>query len=306
MSSNNTCRQWLRFLVVSLLALQLVLAGGPAARADWVFSYPPNQVKLDSGHRNNVFYVGDTVKFNLIISNYGTYALTTPITYEVRDYWGNVVDSGTAPAPTPTKNSLITSDVTLPGWYKINLHGGVGVAPWGDSVGSAMFEIFRPNANFPLMPSPTLPNNSTTAEGVDEVVRGVTGMGPQRHAVSDASKPAQAFALLDAGIAQDKQYYTPYRPAAQPRPLMIAFPNGVGSSDPVKQAANLAGLTQLVASITTTMSNTGSRSMSRTALTSGADYVNKELKPFYRDGEKCGPYLQSAGAGLLSLLARPA
>ena len=178
MSCRSASLRLFRVLVLLLLVLAAIGAEGPAARANWLFSYAPNQVTLDSGKRNNVFTVGDPVTFSLTISNYGTYSLQGTVRYEVRDYWGNVVASGTVPAPepnVPTRLSLPT--VTLPGWYKLYVHQPSSAAPWGDSIGGTMFVIFRPNANFPAEPSELLPNNSGGSDGGDEVARGVTWHG---------------------------------------------------------------------------------------------------------------------------------
>ena len=275
---------------------------GPAARANWLFSNPPNQVTLDSGHRNHLFYVGDAVKFSLTITNYGTYALTaqTPVRYEVRDYWGSVVASGTVPAPTPNvPTTLALPSVTQPGWYKLYLHQPTAAAPWGDSIGGTMFVILRPTPGFPAMPSETLPGNSGGSDGGDEVARGVLGMGPERHPITDASQPAQAFASLDPAIAQDKQYYTPFDPQ-RPRPLLIAFPNGVASSDPTQQSKNLAGLAQIVAHYHNDVKYWEPRNEPNYAY-SGADYVNKELKPFYQTVKSVDPTCKVLGPAVVTI-----
>ncbi len=298
MLSPRNGKHLLCLLIVLFASLSTLLSGGRPARANWIFSNPPNLVTLNSGHRNNVFYAGSSIKFTLTISNYGTYALQSPITYQVRDYTGALVDSGTVPAPIPARPSTLTSSVSQPGWYKLSLHGGAGTAPWGDSVGSTMFEIFRPDPNFPVMPSPNLPNNSTVFDG-DEVARGVLGMGPQRHPVNDASQPAAAIAALDPSIAEDKQYYTPFDPQRS-RPLMIAFPNGVGSSDPVKQAANLAGLTQLVQHYHNDVKYWEPLNEPNGTY-DGADYVNKELKPFYETVKSVDPTCKVLGPAVVTI-----
>ena len=293
---------YMRLLHVALLLLfvSLLGAGGPAARANWLFSYPPNQVTLDSGHRNNVFMVGDPVQFSLTIFNYGTYVSPGTVRYEVRDYWGAVAASGIVPAPMPNQPTMLSLPaVTKPGWYKLYLHQPSPVAPWGDSMGGTMFVIFRPNANFPAEPSENAPNNSGGSDGGDEVARGVTGMGPERHSVSDASQPAAAIASLAPAIAQDKQYYTPFDPQ-RPRPLLIAFPNGVGSSNAATQAANLAGLTQIVQQFHGDVKyweplNEPQASYSPT------DYINKELIPFYHTVKAVDPSCKILGPAIVTI-----
>ena len=297
MHYDHTALYLLRRLALSLFCLSLFLAVG-TARANWLFSYPPNMVTLSSGHRNNVFTVGDSVKFTLTIANYGAYTLSTPISYEVRDYWGTVVDSGTVPAPTPTASATVSAAVSLPGWYKLYLHGGAGTAPWGDSVGGTMFEIFRSSTHFPQMPSPTLPGNSGAFDG-DEVARGVLGMGPQRHPVTDASQPAAAIAQLDPSIALDKEYYTPYDPQ-RARPLLIAFPNGIASTDPTKQAANLTGLSQIVSHFHSDVKYWEPLNEPNNKY-SGAEYVAKELKPFYLAVKLVDPTCKVLGPAVVTI-----
>ena len=297
----RACARQFRLLFVLLITLSLFMAGGQAVRANWLFSYPPNMVTLDSGKRNNVFYAGDSIKFTLSIANYGTYALQGAVRYEVRDYWGAIVDQGTTVAPTPRASSSLTLSVARPGWYKLYLHQTASQAPWGDSVGGTMFVIFRPNSNFPLMPSPLLPGNSGVFDG-DEVARGVTGMGPQRHPVTDASQPDQAIAQLDPSVALDKQYYTSpsFNDPQRGRPLLIAFPNGVASSDPIQQGKNLAGLRQIVAHFHNDVKYWEPRNEPNYAY-SGADYVNKELKPFYQTVKSVDPSLKVLGPGVVTI-----
>ena len=302
MPRSRASARLLHGLLLLLLVLSTLGAGGRAAHAGWLFSNPPNQVSLDSGHRNHMFYVGDPVKFSLTITNYGTYTLTaqTTVRYEVRDYFGNVVASGTTPAPTPNvPTTLSLPSVTQPGWYKLYLHQPTSIAPWGDSIGGTMFVILRSTPGFPLMPSETLPGNSGGSDGGDEVARGVLGMGPERHPVSDASQPAQAFASLDPAIAQDKQFYTPFDPQ-RPRPLLIAFPNGVASSDPTQQSKNLAGLAQIVAHYHNDVKYWEPRNEPNYAY-SGADYVNKELKPFYQTVKSVDPTCKVLGPAVVTI-----
>ena len=290
-----------RRLLLACLAAVLTLSGLRPALAGWLFSYPPNMVKLDSGKRDNVFLVGDPIGFTLDIANYGTYNLNAPIRYEVRDYWGAVVDQGNTSAPTPTATSALALRAEPPGWYKLYLHGPNSVAPWGDSVGGTMFVVFRPNANFPTMPDPHVPGNSGVFDG-DEVARGVLGMGPQRHPVTDASQPDAAIALLDPSIALDKQYYTssPFNDAARSRPLLIAFPNGISSSDPVQQAKNLAGLRQIVAHFHNDVKYWEPLNEPNNKY-NGADYVAKELIPFSQVVKSVDPTCKVLGPGVVTI-----
>ena len=112
----------------------------PALIGGWQSTALPNQVIADSGQAGNAFYQGQRVVFNL-----------TPgaRSYEVRDYWGDLVDSGTI---SPTALSL-PINVTQPGWYKLYLYGPTVSSTFGNVVGGTTFSVFRINANFPTLPS---------------------------------------------------------------------------------------------------------------------------------------------------------
>jgi hypothetical protein len=111
----------------------------PRAEAQgWVFSTPPNAVTI-AGKRNNVFYVGEPVCLWVTSG--------TATNFEVRNYFGTLVDSGTI------TDTSIMSKVTAPGWYKLYVYGATNQgAPYGNVVGGTTFTIIRPNANFPSMP----------------------------------------------------------------------------------------------------------------------------------------------------------
>ncbi len=191
------------------------------------FGLLSNPVTLTSAQRNNLFYVGQPVVFNI-----GGAATT----YEVRDYSGTLVASGVTSAS-------VTLNVQQPGWYKLYVYGASATAKFGDIVGGTTISIIRNNPNFPSLP----PALITPTDGVqDQVLRGVTGMGPQRYAVTDLLHPQTSIDGLALQITIDQQYYTPYD-AQRGRPLLIAFPNGTANlSDPSQSAAYLAGVRQVV------------------------------------------------------------
>lgn len=97
------------------------------------FNHFPNLVTPVSGRPNHLFYEGDSVVFQLGGASK---------TYEVRDYWGNLVDSGNAAAS-------VKINVTQPGWYKLYVFGTQPNADFGDVVGGTTFSIFRNDPNLP-------------------------------------------------------------------------------------------------------------------------------------------------------------
>ena len=203
------------------LTLAIVFGFVWSCAADWSTQLPPNYVAATTANRSNIFFAGDTVQYAL-----GATGVTS---YEVRDYYGNLVESGghdpASPALTLTTGAL--------GWYKLYLYGSQDQgAPWHTVVGGSMFVVVRNNPNFPPLAAPDAP--SGWYPDSDDQLVGFIGRGPQRLYVEDASNPAQAIQLLTIDLAILKQNYLPYDPVRK-RVLAIDFPNGTTDSDGVRQ-----------------------------------------------------------------------
>ena len=237
----------------------------------WMWTPRKDSLNPDSGKRNHVFYVGDPIAFKLGLS---------ATTYEVRDYWGTMVDKGPAGASIHVK-------VTQPGWYKLYVYGKTATKEWGDVVGGTTFCIFRKNANFPAMPPP-----GTMGEGTieDEVVRGVTGMGPQRWPV-DASNPEESIKRIEDGISIDKKMYLASDPVRK-RALMIAFPGGTKN--------HLDGVRKIVEHFKDTVKYYEPRNEPNFG-SSGKDFAGQEMKPFYELIKSIDPTLKVMGPGTVSI-----
>jgi F5/8 type C domain len=259
---------WL-LLSIALLGLSL---GDATAPAGWTMKNPPNLVTPASGKRNHVFYVGEPVAFTLA----GKHATR----YEVRDYWGEMVDKGDAKGKVSVK-------VKAPGWYKLTLRGDTSTAPWGDVVGGTTFVIFRKNANFPDLPP--VGTRGGVEGTLDQVMRGVIGMGPQRHQ-ANADKPDETIARLEKDLAIDQKMYLPFDPVRK-RVLMVAFPNGT---------KNLAGVRKIVERFKDVVQYWEPRNEPNYG-SKGADFVKNELKPFYETIKKVDPKLKILGPGTVSI-----
>lgn len=259
-------------LLLSLLGLvwlpRVHAAGG------WSFPLPPNLVTPDSGRRNGIFYVGEPIKFTLK----GDAATR----FEVRDYWGTVVDKGAAKSPVSLK-------AEPPGWYKLYLYGAPGPEPWGASVGGTMFVVFRRDPHFPPPPPKDAPSGSYPSN--DEPMRGVTAMGPQRLFVKDASKPDEEITRLDGDVALDKQWYLSHPDPARPRALLVAFPNGT---------KDLAGVRKIVAHFQNDVEYWEPRNEPNGG-SSGTDFANNEMKPFHETVKAVNPKLKVMGPGTVSI-----
>ncbi len=200
---------------------------------NYQWAYPVSRVNPITTHRNNVFYVGQPIIFTF------QWDQGQAKSYEVRDYFGQLVASGAAPAP----GTQLTINVKRPGWYKLYVFGSVADPTFGDSLGGTIFCIYRNDPNFPTMPGKEVVDPDP---GMDEVVRGVTGMGPQRLKVDDATNPDAAIAAVAPEVALDKQYYLPYDPVRN-RSLLLAFANGTRNiNDPSQDATYLAGVRKIV------------------------------------------------------------
>ena len=162
-----------------------------------------------TNHRNNIFYVGDTVSIRVTDH--------TATSYEVRDIFGAVLASGT-PAFTPSPwvdSSTINAggyDLNLgsgyaAGWYVVYFYGTNVDANYGTSLGKTNFVVLRTHPNFPTPPTSTFSNYSFHPSGhavpgpgdtytgptldspFDAVVRGVLGMGPGRLSLVAQNNP---------------------------------------------------------------------------------------------------------------------
>ena len=263
-----------RTLFFPLLPAVLVLVHvRPASCGGWTNFRPPNLVAPDSGKRNNVFYVGEPVGFTL--------KGDATKRFEVRDYWGEMVDKG------EVAGSAFHVKVKLPGWYKLYLYGVPTNKPWGDVVGGTTFVIFRKDAHFPALPPPG--TSGGPDDSMDEVMRGVTGMGPQRHH-ADADKPDESIKRLEASLAIDQKMYLPFDPARK-RSLMIAFPNGT---------KNLAGVKKIVEHFKDVVEYWEPRNEPNGGST-GADFAVKEMQPFYETVKSVDPKLKVLGPGTVSI-----
>ena len=111
------------------------------------------------------------------------------------------------------------------------------------------------------------------SQGVDQVMRGVTGMGPQRHR-ADADKPEQTIGQLEKDLAIDQKMYLPFDPVRK-RALMVAFPNGT---------KNLEGVRKIVDRFKDVVMYWEPRNepnFGKNGMEKAVNFVNNELKPFY-------------------------
>ena len=248
-----------------------ITVGPPGVTWGFLQQGPPNEVTLTSQNRDNVFYVGNPITLQLSGTAPGW-------TYEIRDYWGNLVEQGPAA-------QYIFPKVTDPGWYKVYIRGTVNQQPWGYYVGATTFVIWRNNPNFPPMPSPS----TWGGNGLDDgVVRGIAAIGPDRHQV-DCTSATNSIAIVSQAIAVDNQYYMGTDPV-RPRKLLCSFGNGT---------TNLAGVAQIVTALQGSVKYWEPRNEPND--TPPAQYVTNELIPFYNTVKSINPSLKVLAPAIVSI-----
>lgn len=307
-------RHSIRFVGIILIVgiAQAGIAAGASKieppKQGWLNNFPPDMVKVETGKRNPLFYVGEPIQFHLN----GPPAAR----FEVRDFWGEIVDKGPAAVEISIKSQP-------PGWYKLYIFGKPMVEPkkdkrtdeekelagdfskekrareeaeqsawqyrqwYGESVGGTIFVVIRDDPRFPRLPSA----NQYPMPGTgDEVMRGVSGMGPQRHSV-EATKPEESIKNLDAEIATDRALYLPFDPARH-RVLMIAFPGGT--------KGHLDGVRKIVEHFKKDVTYFEPRNEPNYGA-SGSDFVKNELVDFYNTVKGVDPRLKVLGPGPVSI-----
>ena len=260
-----------QFLSAALCAVLIGISLGPA-RAGWQWQTPPVLVTATTPQRNNVFYVGQPVVFSLQGSG--------AVAYEVRDYYGNVVDQGAVGSP-------LTINVSTPGWYKVYLFGSTSMPQWGNAVGSTTFAIFRNDPHFPQPPPwNVLPSSSfSTAGGQDNVMRGIIALGPQRHFIEDVNNPDPTLQTVTADLGLDQQYYLAILDPIRPRDLLINFPNA---------GSNMAGVTKVATQLGDRVKYWEWQNEPNTASNRG-DLYAAELKKFAQTIHNANPALKVIG-----------
>ena len=272
---------------------------------------PADRVQAVSGRRSNIFFVGEpiTFKFNQPDS---VGVRSTIISYEVRDYWGTLVDKGlgcglewmevnpggrelttpqsrerdaTNAVRIKATNECITVKVKTPGWYKLYCYGTEVREKWSDCIGTSTFVIFRNNTNFPASPPPD--TRGASFDGMDEITRGLCGIGPQRHAVRNPI--TNAIKNVEFDVALDRKYYLPYDPVRK-RVLLAAFPEGI---------KDYAQLKMFVEHFKNDISYYEPRNEPNDS--SPIPFATSEIKQFYETVKGVDPKLKVIGPGLVDI-----
>jgi hypothetical protein len=197
-----------------------------------------NEATRPSDHRiatastyDNIFMSDESVTFTLT-----TGAATT---YEVRNYYGTVVASGSISGTT------LNLGVMPLGWFKLYLIRPTAIAsPWGFAGGETYFVVCRAGLGLPARPT-----NGTSAgadpdgQGVDYPAQGFTRLGPYRHSLRNDTNHASDLTACLSDVALEA---STWGTADTARPLVpIAnYTNGQGS---LSSATVTSAVSQLVA-----------------------------------------------------------
>lgn len=174
--------------------------------------------------RNGVFYVGDTVTFNIAASG--------PTAYTVYDFYGNTVVTGSCSGTAITLAA--PSGGYIPGWYRVVMTGPNTDATFGTVYCVTNFCVIRSNPNFPTMtvgfgaPQPSFDG------GMDPTMKGALGIGTSRMQIDHPNAPTTGEFTLAVAENFAENYWDPawttpgsgFLDPARPRYLWCSFPNG--------------------------------------------------------------------------------
>lgn len=198
---------------------------------------PAGWITVTSGRHAHLFAEGDALTFTL--------SAATAVSYEVRDYFGEIAASGAVSGTSLTLPALAL------GWYRLYLHQSGSDAVYGTLIGVCSFSVLTTDARL-LSPQASGVTAGAAPEfkNTDHILRGLSLLGPHRYWITDAADPTGGGAT-DANIAAQQadlvyyqQYYEANPDPARPRPAFLQFPNGG-----VATGAHTAGVTATVAAL---------------------------------------------------------
>lgn len=194
---------------------------------------PTGWVTVSSAKHASLFLDTDTLTFTL--------SVTTAVAYEVRDYYGTIVRSGT-----PSGTTLTLAALPL-GWYCLYLYQAGTDATYGSLIGKRMFSVLKTDARLVSPPAAgTIAGGELAFQGQDHIVRGVALIGPYRNQIDDAAAPTTggySIVRTQEDRGYQRTYYEANPDSARPRPTFLQFPNGTAST------GQSAGVTSVVAAL---------------------------------------------------------
>lgn len=177
--------------------------------------------------RNGIFYQGGTDP-NL------THLTAGATSYEVRNYYGTVVSSGSMSAAATSLTPTTPSGGWRCGWYRIYGNGPSSDTLFGNAYWVTNFVVLNNDSRF--IPTPT---GDTTFFGYpingDLIAKGVLGLGTSRMTITGAADPngpggagdlVTAEMIATAGMTYWTNPGSQYLDPARQRYMWLQFPNG--------------------------------------------------------------------------------
>lgn len=143
-------------------------------------------------NRSGIFYLGQTP----IVTLASGAAATT--TYEVRDFFGTVVSSGSVTLAATTVTPATPVGGWRCGWYRFYLYGPTNDSVYGLSAGGTSFCIIRTDSRFPTIPS-TGTSGGTSSR--DLITKAIMGLGTSRLPITNTSAPETGADTLSGAVA---------------------------------------------------------------------------------------------------------
>jgi hypothetical protein len=131
---------------------------------------------IASRPRNAIFTAGGTAPI-VTLSKAGS------TSYQVRDFFGNIVSSGTCSAAATTITPTAPGGGWRLGWYRFNSYGPVNDAVFGTSYCATCFCIVADDSRFVPVPAGNV-DTAVVNTYNDPVMRGLLAVGPSRYGVS--------------------------------------------------------------------------------------------------------------------------
>ena len=231
---------------------QNVLYDGSSATLPLDYQLLNFDIMGSSGHgfdreRFNIFFDDEP---DLAFRIYDQSKVTTS-TYEVRDYFGNIVTAGNvsdvlqtrttaAPmsvVPEPAAKQFLILDSLPPGWYRlfirraaplVGTRGGYDLSAWGLAQGGCMFVVWRRSAGKFHAMKTAVAEWSFSYAGDDMPLRSLMLGGVERLSIDNAANPLGTGYKMLGTVQQDidlaQEWYLPFD-ADRPKSLFINFPN---------------------------------------------------------------------------------
>lgn len=173
-----------------------------------------------ASNRSGLVYVGGSAP-EITLSQAGATA------YEVRDYYGNIVSSGSVSGTKCTPTA--PAGGWLCGWYRVYFTGPNVDSVVGNAYAATMFTVLRNDPHFP--PLSTSAVGPGGGESCNVVLKAMVGMGTSRQIIGSYATPTAnpnqdtlATAVANANLSAQYWHDGPYTDPGRQRDMWCATP----------------------------------------------------------------------------------